>query len=198
MHYLVPLGSSSPSPSPSPSSSSESISDFFEKLEFNDGFGGLGVVVPLLLAFIGLVGWCVRTFRKRKDEARLVTRGFKLRGNGMNIPYTYEISVYNATPHPLSMVEVRYWNGAEWRPMPVVSSQTGDFVISPGDSGIATVPAMTADTGKFNSFYFLRHSDSLKRIWNRPIDSPDFLSRGDVRQLERFHQNHPPSEMIDL
>lgn len=186
---FVPLGS----PSPSPSISSESTSDFFGKLEFNDGFGGLAVIVTLLLAFIGFVVWCVRAFRKRKDEARLVTSKFKLRGNGMNIPYTYEISVHNATPHPLSMVEVRYWNGTEWRPMPVRSSQNGDFVISPGDMGIVAVPAMTTSE-KFNSFYFLRYEDSHKRIWNRLINSPDFLSCDDVRQLERFHWNHPALE----
>lgn len=141
----------------------------------------------MLVPVISLIAWGVHSVRKRKDEARLVTSDYRFLGNGMNIPYIYEISVHNATPHPLSMIEVRYWNGTEWRPMPVRSSQTGDFKVLPGEVGIATVPALTTDLKKFNSFYFLRYTDSQRRIWNRPIKSPDFLSNGDVRQLERFH-----------
>ncbi len=182
MPHFVPLGS----PPPSPSSSSESISDLLAKFEFNDGFGGLSFALAALVAVITFGVWWVRAARKRKDEARLVTSDYRFLA-GLDIPPTYEFSVHNATPHPLPMVEVRHWNGTEWRPMPTRSSQTGDFVIRPGDTGTATVPAMTTDLKEFNSFYFLRYTDSGNRTWNRHIKSPDFLSRGEVRQLERFH-----------
>lgn len=142
--------------------------------------------LALLLAFIPFGVWWVRSVRKRKDEARLVTSDYRFLA-GPTIPPTYEFAVHNATPHPLSLVEVRHWNGTEWRPMPARSSETGDFVIRPGDTGTATLPAMTTDLEELNSLYFLRYTDSRNRIWNRFIKSPNFLSRREVRQLERFH-----------
>lgn len=180
--HFVPLGS----PSPSPSSRSEPISDLLGKLEFTDGYGGLAFALAALLALIGFFVWWVRAARKRKDEPGLVTSDYRLLG-GMNNPFTYEISVHNATPHPLRMVEVRYWDGAGWQLRLVRSSQTGDPVVRPGDTGIASMPAMTTDLSEFDNFYFLRYTDSRNRIWNRRISSPDFLSRDEVRQLERFH-----------
>lgn len=156
------------------------------KLEFTDGFGGLALVVAVLLPVIGLVVWCVRTVLKRKEEPGLVTSDYRLVG-GMNNPFTYEISVHNATPHPLRMVEVRYWDGTEWQIRLARSSQTGDPSIRPGDNGIASVPAMTTDLSEFDNFYFLRYTDSQNRLWNRRIGSPDFLTGDEVRQLERFH-----------
>lgn len=156
------------------------------KLEFTDGFGGLGVAVTLLLAFIGFVVWIVRTVRKRKDEPGLVTSSFRFL-TGLDTPSTYEITVHNATPHPLRMVEVKYWDGNAWQLRLARSSQTGDPVIRPGDDGIASVPAMTTDLSQFDNFCFLRYEDSRNRIWNRRINSPAFLTRDEVRQLERFH-----------
>ncbi|GAB3555537.1 hypothetical protein GCM10027404_32630 [Arthrobacter tumbae] len=81
----------------------------------------------------------------------------------MNIPFQYKISVHNATPHPLRMVEVRYWDGIASRPVLARSSQTGDPVVLPGDIGIASVPAMTRDPKKFDRFYFFRYTDSQNR-----------------------------------
>lgn len=177
MPHFVPIGS----PSPSPSSSSEPISDLLGKLQFTDGFGGLALVVAVLLPIIGLVVWCVRTVLKRKGEPGLVTSDYRLLG-GMNNPSTFEISVHNATPHPLRMVEVRYWDGTAWQLRLARSSQTGDPVVRPGENGIASVPAMTTDLSEFGNFSFLRYTDSRNRIWNRRISSPDFLSRDEVGQ----------------
>lgn len=85
------------------------------------------------------------------------------------------------------MVEVKYWDGTGWRLRLARSSQTGDASIRPGDTGNASVPAMTTDLSEFDNFYFLRCRDSQNRIWNRRIGSPDFLSGDEVRKLERFH-----------
>ncbi|MBJ2120356.1 hypothetical protein I6N91_05110 [Arthrobacter sp. MSA 4-2] len=180
MRYLVALGFQSRP------SSLESTSDLLEKLDFSDGVGWLALGLAVLLAVIGFVVWCVRTARKRKEEARLVTSHYRLLG-GMNVPFQYEISIYNATPHPLRTVEVRYWNGTMWRPVLARSSQTGDPVVLPNDMGIASVPAMTTDLREFDRFYFFRYTDSRNRTWDRRIDSPDFLSRDEVRQLEQGH-----------
>jgi len=103
----------------------------------------------------------------------------------MNNPFIYEIKVHNATPHPLRMVEVRYWDGTAWQLTLARSSQTGDPVIEPGDNGIASVPAITSDPKKFHTFYFLKYEDSRNRTWYRRINSPDFLSRFKVWRLVR-------------
>jgi hypothetical protein len=130
--------------------------------------------------------WAVRVYRMRKAEAQLVTSYFRLLG-GLGLRFEYEISVHNATPHPLRIVEIRYWDGAEWKPMLARSSTTGDPVVLPGDVGVASVPAMTTDVAEFDNFYFLGYTDSRNRTWLRRIDSPDFLSRREVRQLLKSH-----------
>ncbi|WP_406636936.1 hypothetical protein [Pseudarthrobacter quantipunctorum] len=161
-------------------------SDFLGNLEFTDGFGALAVVVAVLLPIIiGLVAWLFRRARQPKEDAGLVTSHYRLLG-GMNIPYTYEVSVHNATPHPLPMVEVKYWDGTAWRLKPARSSRTGGLVINPGDTGIASVPAVTMEPKDFDGFYFIKYTDSQNRVWHRLINSPDFLSPDEVRQIERF------------
>lgn len=167
-------------------SSLESTSDLIKKLDFSDGIGWLALGFAVLLAVISFAVWCVRTARKHKEEARLVTSHHRLLG-GMNVPFQYEVSIHNATPHPLRTVEVRYWDGTAWRPVLAHSSQTGDPVVLPDGIGIALVPAMTTDRREFDRFYFFRYTDSRNRTWDRRIDSPDFLSRDEIRQLEQFH-----------
>lgn len=183
LHFISLVSLSSPA---LPSGASESVTDLLGQFEFSDGVGALALVFTIVLAILGFVRWWFLAIRKRKDEASLVTSDYKFQ-TGLGLPSIYEFSVHNATPHPLSIVEVRYWNGSKWRPILALSSQTGDPVILPGDTGTATVPAMTADLKELNSYYFLRYTDSRNRVWNRRIKSPNFLSRGEVRRLRRFH-----------
>lgn len=171
--------SSSPSPSNTPSTS-------LAGLDFSDGVGWLAFGLALLIAVVSIVVWVVRVRRKRKEEASLVTSHYRLLG-GTGAQLVYEISVHNATPHPLRIVEVMYWDGDEWRPMLARSTASGDPVLLPGDVGVATVPAMTTDLDEFDHFYYYSYTDSRNRIWARKLDSPDFLSRGDLRQLRAFH-----------
>jgi len=165
----------------------DSTSALLANLDFNDGVGWLALGFAVLSAVILVVVWGVRTARKRKEEARLVTSHHRFLG-GMNVPYQYEISVHNATPHPLRMVEVRYWDGITGELRLARSSRTGDPVVQPGDTGIALVPAMTTDPSDFDRYYFLRYTDSQNRTWDRRINSPDFLGRYEVRKLNRFRE----------
>lgn len=113
-----------------------------DQLNFDDGVGWLALGFAVFLAAVAFGVWVVRLYRKRKEEAALVTSHYRLVG-GMGLAWVYEISVHNASPHPLRIVEVQYWDGAEWRPMLARSITTGDPVLLPGAVGVATVPAMT-------------------------------------------------------
>lgn len=156
-----------------------------DQLNFDDGVGWLALGFAVFLAAVAFGVWVVRLYRKRKEEAALVTSHYRLVG-GMGLAWVYEISVHNASPHPLRIVEVQYWDGAEWRPMLARSITTGDPVLLPGAVGVATVPAMTTGDD-FDQYYFYSFTDSRNRRWSRRIDSPDFLTRSERRQLMRFH-----------
>jgi hypothetical protein len=155
-------------------------------LDFSDGVGWIALALAILLAVISFLAWLARTVKKRREEASLVTSHYRLLG-GLGVHFVYEISVHNGTPHPLRIVDVRYWDSHEWRPMLARSTATGDPVILPGDIGVATVPAMTTDLSEFDHFYYFSYTDSRSRTWFRRIDSPDFLTAGEVRKLTRFH-----------
>lgn len=155
------------------------------QLNFDDGVGWIALGFTVVLSIVSFMAWMVRARRKRKEEAALVTSHYRLLG-GIGVPFVYEISIHNASPHPLRIVELHYWDGTEWRPTLARSTRTGDPVVLPGDIGVATVPAMTTDND-FDNYYFYSYTDSRNRTWSRRIDSPDFLSRSERRQLLRFH-----------
>lgn len=157
-----------------------------DSLDWTDGWGALGVIVAIAIPTILVIVWAVRLYRMRKAEAQLVTSHYRLLG-GLGLRFEYEISVHNATPHPLRIVEIRFWDGAEWRPMLARSTTTGDPVVLPGDVGVASVPATTTDVAEFDNFYYFKYTDSRNRTWSRRIDSPAFLSHSEARQLQKFH-----------
>lgn len=153
---------------------------------WNSVAGGLGAfLLALLVAAVGVIATLHRRRVKRREEALLVTSRCRLLGGG--VPWQYEITVHNATPHPLNYVVVNFWNGREWQETLAKSIRTNDPVLSPGDEGAVMVPAATTDLDRFDDFYFLTYQDSRRSTWNRLVDSPNLLSAADVRRLRNLH-----------
>lgn len=168
----------------SPDPSEPGDSGLFDAITFDDGVGWLSLVLTVILAVPPLVVWLVRIYRKRKDEASLVTSHYRFTG-GLGIPYEYEISIHNASPHPLRIVMVMHWNGSEFHETLARSTTTGDPVLMPGAVGAVRVPALTTDLREFDLFYYYRFTDSRNRNWSRRIDSPDFVNWWKLRRMKR-------------
>lgn len=148
------------------------------------GYGALGLGAIVAGSGLGLFIYRVRA--KAKAEASLVTSRYRFLA-GMGLPSQFQITIHNATPHPLNYVQVNYWDGASWQLTLAPSTTTNDPVVSPGDEGSVLVPAVTNDLDEFDNYYYLTYEDSRRRTWHRLVDSPTLLGRAEVRRLRNLH-----------
>lgn len=177
---MLAVPSLTPTPSPSIGTGIDLASPSLAGL-----IGLLGLGVAVVLPVIGFIRWLVGRNNKRREEALLVTSHYRLLG-GLGLTYEFEISIHNATPHPLRIVEVNYWDGTDWRRALARSSSTGDPVLLPGHVGVARVPVMTTGSD-FHDYYYLTFADSRNREWARPIDEPGLLGKYALRRLRHLH-----------